>query len=370
MMTTDAVGGVWTYSVSLAQALYRRGHEVTLVTLGPPPRRDQMEPIRGLAGLSLEVTDLALEWMDPQGANMARARDRLNRIFDAVAPDIVHLNSFREAAYGFAAPKLVVAHSCVGSWWQACRPHRPFETQWCRYLRNLASGLDAADSWVAPTAAYREWIETRYRPRRSGHTIWNGAAVAPATTGKQPFILAAGRFWDEAKNIAAIAAAAPALDWPVRLAGPASGPNGSSGAAVLSLEMFGVLPHQEMIAEMRRASIFVAPAIYEPFGLAVLEAALCGCALVLSDIPVFHELWDGAALFVEPRDANALTHALERLCANEAERSCLGQTAEARGRCYSLDAMADHYCRLYRTLHAGLSSVDGSREQRAMEIGA
>ena len=41
LMTTDAVGGVWSYSTALATALAKRGHEVLLVTLGPPPQRDQ-----------------------------------------------------------------------------------------------------------------------------------------------------------------------------------------------------------------------------------------------------------------------------------------------------------------------------------------
>ena len=50
-----------------------------------------------------------------------------------------------------------------------------------------------------------------------------------------------------------------------------------------------------------RCPIFVSAARYEPFGLAVLEAAQAGCALVLSDIPTFRELWDGAALFVPRR---------------------------------------------------------------------
>ena len=34
-----------------------------------------------------------------------------------------------------------------------------------------------------------------------------------------------------------------------------------------------------------RAGIYALPAVYEPFGLSVLEAALSGCALVLGDIP-------------------------------------------------------------------------------------
>ena len=52
---------------------------------------------------------------------------------------------------------------------------------------------------------------------------------------------------------------------------------------------------------------------YEPFGLAVLEAAQAGMRLVLSDIPSFRELWDGAATFVASRRADllpALRHAL------------------------------------------------------------
>ena len=34
---------------------------------------------------------------------------------------------------------------------------------------------------------------------------------------------------------------------------------------------------------MQRAEVFVSPAVYEPFGLTVLEAAAAGCALVLAD---------------------------------------------------------------------------------------
>ena len=54
---------------------------------------------------------------------------------------------------------------------------------------------------------------------------------------------------------------------------------------------------------MARAAIFVSSSVYEPFGLAVLEAAGSGAALVLSDIPTFRELWDEAALFAPPGDA-------------------------------------------------------------------
>jgi glycosyltransferase involved in cell wall biosynthesis len=44
----------------------------------------------------------------------------------------------------------------------------------------------------------------------------------------------------------------------------------------------------------------VAPSLYEPFGLAVAEAARAARPLVLSDIPTFRELWGDAALTSRP----------------------------------------------------------------------
>src|SRR5690625_7216151 len=42
----------------------------------------------------------------------------------------------------------------------------------------------------------------------------------------------------------------------------------------------------EVFTWLRQASVFVMPSRYEPFGLSVLEAALSGCALILSDIQI------------------------------------------------------------------------------------
>src|SRR3546814_625675 len=109
---------------------------------------------------------------------------------------------------------------------------------------------------------------------------------------KEPFILTAGRLWDGAKNVSTLAAIAPRLSWPVVAAGDARGPTGGTRAAG-GLRMLGPLDAGDLAGWMGRAAIFASPARYEPFGLAVLEAALSGCGLVLGDIPTFRELWDG-----------------------------------------------------------------------------
>jgi glycosyltransferase involved in cell wall biosynthesis len=81
---------------------------------------------------------------------------------------------------------------------------------------------------------------------------------------------------------------------------------------------------------MQRAAIFAAPALYEPFGLGVLEAARSGCALLLSDIASFRELWDGCAEFVDPRDPAAIAAAIRRLLEDPARRAELISLGEQR----------------------------------------
>ncbi len=351
LMTTDAVGGVWTYSATLARALCARGYRITLVTLGPKPKPEQLASVAGVRGLDIEVTDLALEWMDPRGGDMRRARNVLRRIAARVRPDLVHLNGFREALYQFDAPVVLMAHSCVGSWWDACRAVDPIEEKWRPYLRHVADALDAADVWIAATRAYADWIERFYTPRQQGEVIHNGAPPIPPPSGTENIILAAGRLWDEAKNLTALADIALDLPWPVRVAGSNQADNGGS-VWFGTIEQLGILPRARLLDEMRHAAIFVSPALYEPFGLGILEAASSGCALVLGNIATLRELWDGAALFAAPRDGKALTQAIRTLCYDSELRSQLQLIARERAARYSLDRMVTRYFALYGRLTA------------------
>lgn len=120
---------------------------------------------------------------------------------------------------------------------------------------------------------------------------------------------------------------------------------------------------------MQRAAIFVAPAVYEPFGLTVLEAASAGCALVLADIPSFRELWQGAALFVPPNDRNALFDALQQMSRNEMARRTLQQRAVLRARRYGASDMVKGYRRAYHALpRAARPHAETSRYHSAEAI--
>src|SRR5205085_7961691 len=138
---------------------------------------------------------------------------------------------------------------------------------------------------------------------------------------------------------------------PIGVAGDANVPNVevTPGRNVTCL---GRLAGDELAKWMSAASIFVAPAKYEPFGLTILEAALSGCALVLGDIPTLRELWDGAACFIDTNDAEQLRSVLRDLFESPAKSAELGARAYARAGHYTLTKMARSYEQTYRAIVA------------------
>jgi glycosyltransferase involved in cell wall biosynthesis len=192
---------------------------------------------------------------------------------------------------------------------------------------------------LAPSNSHAQLLEACYGTLPRLRIVHN--AVRPIASGarKQPFILAAGRWWDAGKNAALLDAAAAHSRWPVRMAGSQLGPN-EERQAIDNAVALAELPNAKLRALMARAAIFASPSIYEPFGLAPLEAASAGAALVLTDIPTYRELWDGAALFA-PANAEAFADALNRVADDAALRNELGSRAATRARDFTADAQAD-----------------------------
>jgi glycosyltransferase involved in cell wall biosynthesis len=130
----------------------------------------------------------------------------------------------------------------------------------------------------------------------------------------------------------------------------------SGGRSCRAAQLLGPLSADEVAALLGRASLFAAPARYEPFGMAALEAGLSGCALVLGDIPSLREVWGDAAEYVEPDDANALTHTLRRLIEEPHVLREAGRRARRRALRYDRATMSSAYSRLYDKLARAVAS--------------
>ncbi|WP_319843557.1 glycosyltransferase family 4 protein [Terrihabitans rhizophilus] len=350
MMTVDAVGGVWRYAVDLCRSLSERGVETVLVVMGPPPSPDLEAEVRTIGGVQLVVLGGSLDWMADAGeADIATIPPRLAALAAELDVDLLHLNLPTQAVdIPTDKPVVVAAHSCLATWWNMVRGDEPFPQAWRWHLAATRAGLQRADAVIAPSRAHASGIRAAYGHIDYLHTVHNASAGIADTGAPSPaaFALAAGRWWDDAKNLATLDEAAGLCRWPIRIAGALNGPGGERREATHA-QPVGHLSRPDMARLVRSAPIFVSPALYEPFGLAVLEAALGGSALVLSDIASFRELWSDAAVFVPARDAAALAAAIDRLADDPDERQRLGHAAHDRAQRYNLSAQADATLAVY-----------------------
>jgi glycosyltransferase involved in cell wall biosynthesis len=349
LMTADPIGGVWTYVAELARQFDRMGIDLALATMGARPTPQQRQDLAGLERVTLYESEYKLEWMDDPWDDVERAGEWLLALAEAFQPDVVHLNGFVHARLPWRVPRIVVAHSCKLSWWEAVRRTAP-PIDVDEYRQPVSEGLAAADSIVAPTRAMLAALRRQYGDLPHASVIWNGRSpelYAPAH--KWPVVLAAGRVWDEGKNIAALDRVAPMLSWPVFVAGETAAPGGHPHL-LRHATTLGLVARGRLAQLMAHSAIYAHPARYEPFGLSVLEAALAGCALVLGDIPSLRETWDGAALFVDPDDEVGLGETLQWLIESAPARAALGQRARAHALTRTPEVMATAYLACYRSV--------------------
>jgi glycosyltransferase involved in cell wall biosynthesis len=397
---------VWTYALELARVLCDQDIEIALATMGAPLTNAQWREAERIPNLGIFESTYKLEWMHEPWDDVRDAGEWLLELERNLRPDVIHLNNFAHAALPFSAPKLVVAHSDVLSWWRAVKGEDAPES-WDQYHDVVRTGLRSADLVVAPSTCALTDVIHHYGPLTrlgstgdppvpSGHwpdgmesddhlrrgrnlfstpssiplgespsgtgespvpppkivrteVVPNGREISFRHVAKEPLIFSSGRLWDEAKNICTLASVASELTWPVHVAGDTQEPGGKS-VSFANVRLLGPLNAAQMAEQFERASIYCLPVRYEPFGLSALEAALAGCALVLGDIPSQREIWRDAAVFVPPNNADALRGALQQLISDAPRRRELAGRAHERALEFTTLPMASSYLALYSEL--------------------
>jgi len=335
LLTTDTIGGVWNFSLSLARALRREVVvKVHIATMG---RRLTAAQRLEIADFAFYESEFPLEWMPDAWPGVDAAGRWLRALEREIKPEVIHHNTVALGHLAFQAPSVVTVHSCVLSWWEAVKGEAA-PPEWDQYRERVGRSLRAAAEVIAPTNEMLGAARRLYGLGSRGTVVPNFAEGGVAECPKEPFCFAAGRTWDEGKNLAALQRVAQRLSWPVRIAGEGS--------------ELGHLDSGEMDRWYARASIYAWPAKYEPFGLSVLEAAQHGCCLVLQDIPSLRENWEGAAHFV--RSDEDLYGAIQRLIGDLDLREKWAMRARERARRFGADATVQGYCAAYERVLSGV----------------
>lgn len=347
LMTTDTVGGVWVYSLELCRTLEKYGVQVHLVAMGAWPAPAQQVEAEAIPNVTFYKSDYKLEWMENPWEDVEQSRKWINSIYTTVQPDVVHLNNYAHVEEDWTAPVVTVFHSCVQTWWQAVKGKAAPE-EWDHYSRIVKESLQESDIVIGPTRAILDKAQKTHGFTSEMKVIHNGKSFTAAEEKpREEIILCMGRMWDEAKNFPLLSNIAERLPWPVYVAGESVNPSTGQECTLKNVKFLGKLSPEEVQDWMQRASIFVSPTRYEPFGLAILEAAGNGCALVLSNLETLQELWHDMALFFDPEDEAEAEKTILRLMESPNFLMELSEKARERAKEFSSEKMGAAYHNLY-----------------------
>lgn len=342
LITVDPTGPGWSYQSTLARALAKRGNEVKVVAFGVAPsadRRSEMEQ----DGVELSHVPLNGPTTDP--VFVSAARQALQMLVEEWAPAIVQIDRCSFGDLDLHVPKVlaVAADRTV----RISRGRGP-----------ARKGLLGADAVISPTRALADEIARRFEYRRPITVIQPGIEMGETpvnisvTRRQRNGVMFYGRTDEKGEGFDLVLDAARKI----------SGAN--EGALRLSIGGEGVRPplpgfvqdlgwmdSADRLAAFGKADIAVLPTREEPFGLVSAEAALAGCALLLSDIPTHHELWHGAAVLVPPDDGPAFTEALQALLADPRKREDCARLCRARALSgFGADRLVEEHLDVYRRI--------------------
>lgn len=378
-------GGVARYTYDLARGLHARGHRVTLVTESDVPRR-RISLGFEVAGVRATASRAGFAQTPVLGQNIAYA-EAVRSFMHAeqrhgAAFDVVHATNWGLEALGLVQDR---------HWPIALMLVTPLESVMAAEGWGASQDLSAniaLDQWTvehadrvcAPSLAVLDsYADREAWTGRAVHAVPLGTVLSPAErrdegrgdrSSRLRKLLFVGRH-ERRKGIHLLLDVLPQLlerhpDWCCDLIGNNKVP-AAPGATFESVFMaqhagtawtsrvrfLGPVADADLPGHYATADLFVAPSLFESFGLIYLEAMQHGVPVVAARVGGVPEVVaDGEeGLLVPPGDAAALGRALDRLMTDDAERTRLGANAERSVRASrSHLAMADRMLVEYRAL--------------------
>jgi glycosyltransferase-like protein len=299
--STRPRGGV-VHTLSLAEALARLGHDVTVFSLargggfyrpvdpavevvlaGFPDR-----PGEGVGPRILRSIEVLRAAFDPAGYDVVHAQDCIsaNAAGDCIRT-VHHLDRFTTPELAACHERALVrpyAHLCVSAAVAA-----ELRAGWGIEATVIPNGVDAARFAAAPPAVRpRPYVLTvgGIEPRKGSIDLLEAYAQLG---GDLELVIAGGETLFDYRGYRA--------EWEARAA-----------ALGVTPVVLGPVAHDELPSLVAGAAAFAFPSVKEGFGLAAMEALAAGVPVVVRDLPVLREVFGDAVAY--GRDPVTLASAL------------------------------------------------------------
>jgi glycosyltransferase involved in cell wall biosynthesis len=204
------------------------------------------------------------------------------------------------------------------------------------------------------TVVYHGVDHERFRPDADPQL---DAARLTTKRPARPFFLAIGAL-TERKNIPRLLDAwertRARREFDLVLAGQARSESGPILDRIVGLGLaeevraIGHVAMDEIPSWIRASRALVHPALYESFGLPVIEAMACGAPVTCSNTAALPEIAGGAALHFDPTETDAIANAIDKLAFDSELWSGLRERGLRRAAQFTWDASAEATLREYR----------------------
>ena len=253
--------------------------------------------------------------------------------------DVLHCTTFRGPASA-SVPVVVTVHDLAVLRYPETFPrwHRLYGRAGLRRVLQRAAAVVAVSELTKG-----EVVDLAGVPPERIRVVSNGVdpVFSPLpTVSRGAYVLAVGTL-EPRKNLARAVEAARLAGVELRVVGA----RGWGGVDVPG--WLGEVPDSELASLYRGARCVLYPSLYEGFGLPVLEAMACGTPVVTSRGTAMEEIAGGAAVLVDPLDAQAIADGIADAERRHDELVALGL---ARSRAFTWESAADEIERLWREL--------------------
>ena len=114
------------------------------------------------------------------------------------------------------------------------------------------------------------------------------------------------------------------------------------------VKLLGYVPDSELSVLLSKSTAFVSASLLEGFGLPVLEAMEAGTIALVSEIPVYKEIYRNSVMYFDPYSADSIKNGLERVVAlSGKERARFVKRGKELAKCYSWQKMAEQAINVY-----------------------
>ncbi len=338
----DRDGGVQSHVRSLAAALRRRSHEVTVLA----PYRSRLPDQGDAVGAQRVAKAIGV----PANGSVAPiafgplAAAATRRALNSVQPDVIHLHEplipslSLLALWNANAPLVGTFHAAADESF-GYRIAAPVLQRAAQKLAVRTAVSDAARDLIA------RYVPGDYALTPNGVDTKRFAQAEPLLPGDRRKVLFLGRI-ERRKGLEVLIQAMTRLrDLEPTLLVAGSGPEERAAKALaerLQVEatFLGRVPDHEVPGLYRSADVYCAPGLGgESFGIVLVEAMAAGAPVVCSDLAGFRAVAGGAATLVPPSQAGRLADAIRNVLADEARAAEMRHMSRTTAEAYDWDRL-------------------------------